>query len=413
VKQKVTEINMSKKTIKDVNFQGKKLLVRVDFNVPLSGKDPAERITVTNDIRIQAALPTLNYLLDQGAALLLCSHLGRPKTAADVQFAMDPVAARLTELLGRPVRKLDELVGEQATAAAAAMQPGDVILLENTRFHPGETKNDPELSQQLADLADGYVNDAFGSAHRAHATTEGVAQAMRRQGKPAVAGFLMGKELDALGMAVDNPPRPYVAIMGGAKISDKILLIDRLLEAADKILIGGGMANTFLKAQGLELGQSLVEADALPEAERLLAKAGSRLILPVDLVVADQFAADAASQVVAVNDMPGDGMALDIGPASVELFKQELQGAKLVIWNGPMGVFEFERFAVGTNALAALLAELADQGGSVIVGGGDSAAAVAKANLSDKMTHVSTGGGASLEFLEGKTLPGIAALDDK
>jgi phosphoglycerate kinase len=404
---------MSKKTIKDVNFQGKKLLVRVDFNVPLSGKDPAERITVTNDIRIQAALPTLNYLLDQGAALLLCSHLGRPKTAADVQFAMDPVAARLTELLGRPVRKLDELVGEQATAAAAAMQPGDVILLENTRFHPGETKNDPELSQQLADLADGYVNDAFGSAHRAHATTEGVAQAMRRQGKPAVAGFLMGKELDALGMAVDNPPRPYVAIMGGAKISDKILLIDRLLEAADKILIGGGMANTFLKAQGLELGQSLVEADALPEAERLLAKAGSRLILPVDLVVADQFAADAASQVVAVNDMPGDGMALDIGPASVELFKQELQGAKLVIWNGPMGVFEFERFAVGTNALAALLAELADQGGSVIVGGGDSAAAVAKANLSDKMTHVSTGGGASLEFLEGKTLPGIAALDDK
>jgi phosphoglycerate kinase len=413
VKQKVTEINMSKKTIKDVNFQGKKLLVRVDFNVPLSGKDPAERITVTNDIRIQAALPTLNYLLDQGAALLLCSHLGRPKTAADVQFAMDPVAARLTELLGRPVRKLDELVGEQATAAAAAMQPGDVILLENTRFHPGETKNDPELSQQLADLADGYVNDAFGSAHRAHATTEGVAQAMRRQGKPAVAGFLMGKELDALGMAVDNPPRPYVAIMGGAKISDKILLIDRLLEAADKILIGGGMANTFLKAQGLELGQSLVEADALPEAERLLAKAGSRLILPVDLVVADQFAADAASQVVAVNDMPGDGMALDIGPASVELFKQELQGAKLVIWNGPMGVFEFERFAVGTNALAALLAELADQGGAVIVGGGDSAAAVAKANLSDKMTHVSTGGGASLEFLEGKTLPGIAALDDK
>jgi phosphoglycerate kinase len=404
---------MSKKTIKDIDFKGKKILVRVDFNVPLSGKEPTETITVTNDIRIQAALPTLNYLLAQGAALLLCSHLGRPKTAADVQFAMDPVAARLTELLGRPVRKLDELVGEQATAAAAAMQPGDVILLENTRFHPGETKNDPELSQQLADLADGYVNDAFGSAHRAHATTEGVAQAMRRQGKPAVAGFLMGKELDALGMAVDNPPRPYVAIMGGAKISDKILLIDRLLEAADKILIGGGMANTFLKAQGLELGQSLVEADALPEAERLLAKAGSRLILPVDLVVADQFAADAASQVVAVNDMPDAGMALDIGPASVELFKQELQGAKLVIWNGPMGVFEFERFAVGTNALAALLAELADQGGSVIVGGGDSAAAVAKANLSDKMTHVSTGGGASLEFLEGKTLPGIAALDDK
>jgi phosphoglycerate kinase len=403
---------MSKQTITDVNLSGKKLLVRVDFNVPLSSQDPADQITVTDDIRIRAALPTINYLLEQGAALLLCSHLGRPKSAADIQFAMNPVAERLADLLGQPVQKLDELVGAQATAATAKLQPGEVVLLENTRFHPGETKNDPELSQQLADLADGYVNDAFGSAHRAHATTEGVAQAMRRQGKPAVAGFLMGKELEALGMAVENPPRPYIAIMGGAKISDKILLIDRLLAAADKILIGGGMANTFLKAKGLEVGQSLIEAEALPEAERLLAKAGGRLILPVDVVVADKFAADASSHNLPVAEIPADSMALDIGLATIQLFNSELQGARLVVWNGPMGVFEFERFASGTNALATLLAGLTDQGASVIVGGGDSAAAVAKANLSDKMTHVSTGGGASLEFLEGKTLPGIAALDE-
>ncbi len=280
---------MNKKTITDIDVAGKKVLVRVDFNVPLSSKDPNDDITVTDDTRINAALPTLNYLLDQGASLILCSHLGRPQSAADTQFAMDPVGARLGELLGRRVQKVDEVVGTQATAAAAALQPGDVLLLENTRFEAGEKRNDPELSSQLAALADVYVDDAFGSAHRAHASTEGVAQEMRAKGGPAVAGFLMGKELDALGTAVSNPAHPYVAIMGGAKISDKIKLIDNLLNTADKILIGGGMANTFLAAQGHNLGKSLVESDAIPEAKRLLDMASNQLILPIDVVVADEF----------------------------------------------------------------------------------------------------------------------------
>lgn len=402
---------MNKKTVTDIDVKGKKVLVRVDFNVPLSSKDPNDTaITVTDDTRIRAALPTLNYLLDQGAALILCSHLGRPKTTADKQYAMDPVAKCLSDLLGKPVQKLDDLVGENVTAAVAAMHPGDVILLENTRFTPGETKNDAELSAKLAALADVYVNDAFGSAHRAHASTEGVARALNG---PAVAGFLMGKELQALGTAVTNPPHPYIAIMGGAKISDKIKLIDNLLQKADKVLIGGGMANTFLKAQGYELGTSLVEAEALAEAKRLLEMAADSLVLPVDVVVAPEFKADAPATTVSVDSIPADQMALDIGPKTLDLFKNALAGAKLVIWNGPMGVFEMAPFAKGTNELAQVLATAVDAGTEVVIGGGDSAAAVKNAGLTDKMTHVSTGGGASLELLEGKDLPGIVALDDK
>ncbi len=404
---------MNKQTVTDIDVKGKKVLVRVDFNVPLSSKDPNDTITVTDDTRIQAALPTINYLLENGAALILCSHLGRPSTAADKQYAMDPVAARLGELLGKPVQKVDEVVGPSVTAAAAALQPGDVLVLENTRFEPGEKKNDLGLAAELAALADVYVNDAFGSAHRAHSSTEGVARAIHAKGGPAVAGFLMGKELAALGTAVSNPPHPYVAIMGGAKVSDKIKLIENLLKTADKILIGGGMANTFLKAQGHEIGKSLVEAEALPEAKRLLETAADRLILPVDVVVADEFSADAKGEIVPVYAIATDKMALDVGPATIERFNDELQGAQLVVWNGPMGVFEFEKFAQGTNAMADLLAGMTELGVQVVIGGGDSAAAVKKAGLTDKMSHVSTGGGASLELLEGKELPGIAALDDK
>lgn len=404
---------MNKKSITDIDLNGKKVLVRVDFNVPLSSKDPQANITVTDDTRMEAALPTLNYLLEQGAALILCSHLGRPKTAADKQYAMNPVATRLSQLLSRPVQKMDQVVGQEVSAAAAQLQPGQVMLLENSRFHPGETKNDPDLARQLAALADVYVDDAFGSAHRAHASTEGVAQFIRQKGGAAVAGFLMQKELEALGLAVSNPPRPYVAIMGGAKISDKIKLIENLLQKADKILIGGGMANTFLKAQGLEVGTSLVENEALPEAKRLLEIAGKQLILPVDVVVADKFGAESLGETRPVTAIPADKMALDIGVATIEHFSQALEGARLVVWNGPMGVFEFDNFAEGTNALAYILAEMAETGCNVIVGGGDSAAAVAKAGLEAKMSHVSTGGGASLELLEGQILPGIAILDDK
>ncbi len=404
---------MNKKTVRDIDVNGKKVLVRVDFNVPLSSKDPKDDIQVTDDTRIRAALPTLNYLLENGAALILCSHLGRPSSPADTQFSMAPVAARLSELLGCPVQTADDVVGPNVTAAAAKLQSGDVLVLENTRFHPGEKKNNAELSQQLAALADLYVDDAFGSAHRAHASTEGVAQAIRAKGGAAVAGFLMEKELSALGTAVSNPPHPYVAIMGGAKISDKIKLIENLLNTAEKILIGGGMANTFVKAQGHETGTSLVEADALPEAKRLLGMAGDRLVLPTDFVVTDKFDAEAAAETVAADSIPSGKMALDIGPKSLETFKQALQGAKMVVWNGPMGVFEFPRFATATNQLAQILAAQVESGTEVIIGGGDSAAAVTKAGLAEKMSHISTGGGASLELLEGKTLPGIAALDEK
>jgi len=403
---------MNKKTVADIDVAAKKVLVRVDFNVPLSSKDPNDNITVTDDMRIQAALPTINYLLEHGAALILCSHLGRPKSADDIQFSMNPIAERLSELLDRPVMKLDQVVGDEVSTAVNAMQPGDIILLENTRFEAGEKKNDALLSRQLAALADVYVNDAFGTAHRAHASTEGVAHGVRLKGGDVVAGFLIEKELQALGTAVSNPPHPYIAIMGGAKISDKIKLIENLLHTADKILIGGGMANTFLKAQGRIIGKSLVEDDALPEAERLMKMAGSRIVLPVDVVVADEFSADSLADIVPVWGIANHKMALDIGPDTLDLFNQELQGAQLVIWNGPMGVFEFEQFAQATNGLATLLARLVDHGVQVMIGGGDSAAAVRKAGLADKMTHISTGGGASLELLEGKTLPGIAVLDN-
>jgi len=403
---------VNKKTIEDIDVQGKKVFVRVDFNVPLSSKDPNDDITVTDDTRIRASLPTLNYLLDHGAALILASHLGRPKSSADRQFSMAPVAKRLEELLGRPVKTVGAVVGPEVQEAAGKLQSGDVLLLENTRFEPGETKNDAELSRQLADLADVYVNDAFGSAHRAHASTEGMARAVQAKGGAAVAGYLMGKEISALGRAATNPPHPYVAIMGGAKISDKIKLIDNLLQKADTILIGGGMANTFLAAKGFELGRSLVEAEAIPEARRLLETAGARLVLPVDVVVADEMSAEAEAEVRPVEDIPATKMALDIGPETVENFKTRVKGTALVVWNGPMGVFEVEQFARGTRALAEALAELAEDGTEVVIGGGDSAAAVGQAGLTERMTHVSTGGGASLEMLQGDELPGIAVLDE-
>jgi phosphoglycerate kinase len=392
---------MNKKTIKDINVQGKRVLVRVDFNVPMDGGQ------VTDDRRIRAALPTINYLLDQGGSVILMSHLGRPKGGPDPKYAMGPVAVKLQELLGRPVKKLDDCVGPEVEAVCQAMQPGDVTLLENTRFYKEEEKNDPAFSAKLAALGQVYVNDAFGSAHRAHASTEGVTKTLR----PAVAGFLMEKELEYLGLALANPARPFLAIMGGAKISDKIAVIENLLSKVDSLLIGGGMANTFFVAQGHQVGKSLVEAEAIDTAKKLLAQHSEKLILPVDCVVATEFKAEAESKVVPVDEVPADWMILDIGPASVAHFANRLAAAKTVVWNGPMGVFEMPRFAEGTFAVARALAGLKDA--TTIIGGGDSAAAVEESGLADQMSHISTGGGASLEFLEGQILPGVAALDDK
>lgn len=391
---------MHKQTIRDIDWQGKRALVRVDFNVPQDDSG-----AITDDARIQAALPTLNYLLEKGASLVLMSHLGRPKGGPDPKYTLRPVAEHLAGLLGRPVQFVGETVGPDAEAAAQALQPGDVLVIENTRFDVRETKNNPEMAAQLAQLGDVFVNDAFGSAHRAHASTAGVAEHL-----PAVAGFLMQKELDYLGGALEDPRRPFVAILGGAKVSDKIAVIENLLAKVDAILIGGGMANTFLAAQGYALGSSLVEADAVETAKGLLAKGDGVIHLPVDLVVADAFAADAARDTVAVDAIPDDWMALDIGPASIAHFANRLAGAKTVVWNGPMGVFELDPFAAGTVAIAEILAGLSDA--TTVIGGGDSAAAVRQAGLDGKISHVSTGGGASLEFLEGKTLPGVAALAD-
>ena len=389
----------NKKTIRDIDVKGKRVLVRVDFNVPV------KEGVVGDDTRIRAALPTINYLLENGAALILCSHLGRPKGEVKPEFSLRPVAEYLGKLLGRPVAFAEDCIGPKADEAAKALKPGDVLVLENTRFHAGETKNDPEIAKQLASLADVYVNDAFGSAHRAHSSTEGVAQFL-----PAVAGFLLEKEIKYLGQAVANPEKPFVAILGGAKISDKIGVIKNLLTKADSILIGGGMANTFFKAEGYPVGDSLVEDEALDTAKEILEQAGTKFRLPVDVVIADKFEADAAQKVMATGPIPDGWRILDIGPETVAHFSKIIGDAKTVVWNGPMGVFEFPAFAKGTFAIAQAAAE---SDAVTIVGGGESVAAVKQSGLADKITHISTGGGASLEMLEGLTLPGVAALQDK
>lgn len=387
----------NKKMVTDMDVKGKKVLVRVDFNVPL------REGAVADDSRIQAALPTIQYLLDHGAAVILFSHLGRPK-GVDPVFSMKPVAEHLGTLIDAPVAFAADCVGEPAEAAAAALQPGQVLVLENTRFHEGEKKNDPEVAKQMAALADLYVNDAFGSAHRAHASTVGVTDYL-----PASAGFLLEKEIKYLGNAIADPERPFVTILGGAKVSDKIGVIENLLGKSDRILIGGGMANTFFKAQGYEMSDSLVEADAVETAKTLLEKAGDKLMLPVDVVIADAFDADAADQVMDVGDVPAGWRVLDIGPKTVAAFGAVIAEAGTVVWNGPMGVFEFDKFAKGTFAVAKAVAE---SGATSIIGGGDSISAINKSGLDDQITHISTGGGASLEMLEGKVLPGLAALDD-
>ncbi len=397
---------MNKMTVRDVDVKDKTVFMRVDFNVPL---DDAQQIT--DDTRIQAALPTIKYLLDHGAALVLASHLGRPKSGPEPKFNLAPVAARLQELLpGNQVIMATDSIGPEVEAQKKALKPGQVLLLENVRFYKGEQKGDMAFAEALASGADVYVDDAFGTAHRPDMSVAGVPQVMRQQGKPVVAGFLLEKEIEFLGEAVEAPKRPFIAIMGGAKVSDKINVIRNLLGKVDSLLIGGGMANTFFKAQGLEVGDSLVEEDSLDMARELLAEGGDKLVLPVDVVVADAFAADANHKVVGVDEVEPGWRILDIGPATIAHFANRLAPAKTVVWNGPMGVFEFPAFAKGTLAVAEILAGL---DATTIIGGGDSAAAVNESGLADKMTHISTGGGASLEYLEGKELPGVAALDAK
>lgn len=389
----------NKKMVTDLDVKGKKVLVRVDFNVPIKeGK-------ITDDTRITAALPTIQYLLDHGAAVILASHLGRPKSPSDVQFSLEPVAKYLDKFIKGRVRFAKDCIGPIAEAAAAALKPGQVLVLENTRFHPEEEKNDPGMAKALASLADLYVNDAFGTAHRAHASTTGVANYL-----PSAAGFLMEKEIKYLGNAIANPMRPFVAILGGAKISDKIGVIENLLKIADKILIGGGMANTFLAAQGYAMADSLVEKDVLDTSKALLAKAEGKILLPSDMVLGNAFDAEAEMKTVDVGDVPDGWRILDIGPKSVEAFGAEVAKAGTVVWNGPMGVFEFPRFAKGTFAIAQAVA---DSHAISVIGGGDSVSAINKSGLSDKITHISTGGGASLEMLEGLELPGVAILQDK
>ncbi|HHW73230.1 MAG TPA: phosphoglycerate kinase [Firmicutes bacterium] len=393
---------MAKKTVRDVDVKGKKVLMRVDFNVPV--KDGV----ISDDKRIRAALPTIEYILEQGAAVILMSHFGRPKGKPEDAYRMDPIAQRLSELLGKPVKKVDDCIGPEVEAAAAALQPGEVLLLENVRFHAEEEKNDPDFAKALAALGDIYVNDAFGTAHRAHASTTGVADYL-----PAVSGFLMEKELEFLGGAVENPKRPFVAILGGAKVKDKIGVIESLLNKVDTLIIGGGMAYTFLKAKGYEIGKSLLDAERIDFCRDIMAAAaekGVKLLLPVDIVAAKEYAPDAEHKVVAAQEIPADWEGMDIGPETAKLYSAEVKAAGTVVWNGPMGVFEFEAFAHGTRSVAQALA---DSAALSVIGGGDSAAAVEQMGFADKMTHVSTGGGASLEFLEGKVLPGVAALDDK
>ncbi len=389
----------NKKTVRDIDVKGKRVLVRVDFNVPIKdGK-------VGDDTRIRAALPTIEYLLQHGASVILFSHLGRPKNGPDPKFSMKPVADYLAGLVKAPVKFSEEAAGPKAEQAAKALKPGEILVLENTRFYPGEEKNDMELAKQFANLADVYVMDAFGSAHRAHSSTEGVAHY-----KPAVAGFLMEKEIQYLGQAVSDPARPFVAILGGAKISDKIGVIRNLLSKADSILIGGGMANTFFKAQGYPMGDSLVENEVLDLAKELLKEGGTKIRLPVDLVIANGMDENAETKVMPVGPIPDGWRALDVGPKTVENFGKVIKSAKTVVWNGPMGMFEVKAFAKGTFGVAEAIAS---SKATSIVGGGDSAAAIMQSGLADKITHISTGGGASLEMLEGITLPGVAALQDK
>lgn len=393
-----------KKTVKDVDVRSRRVLVRVDYNVPLDAQG-----NVSDDKRITASLPTINYLLEQGARIILCSHLGRPKGEVKKEFSLAPVAKRLKELLPNVnIYFASDCIGEEAQQKAAALKDGEILLLENLRFHKEEEKNDPEFAKKLASLAEIYVSDAFGTVHRAHASTAGVAAYL-----PAVAGFLIGKELSIMGGALENPERPFVAILGGAKVADKIGVITNLLNKCDTLLIGGGMAYTFFKAMGYEIGDSLLDAESIDLAKQLMETAkekGVKLLLPVDTVVAKAFAADAEHMTVASNAIPAGWQGLDIGEKTRELFAAEIKNAKTVIWNGPMGVFEFPAFAKGTEAVAKACAEC---GGTTIIGGGDSASAVKKLGYADKMTHISTGGGASLEFLEGKVLPGVAALNDK
>jgi phosphoglycerate kinase len=389
----------NKKTIRDVDFDGKRALVRVDFNVPL--KDG----TVADDTRIQAALPTINYLLETGASLVLCSHLGRPKGAPDPNLSLRPVATYLDTQVDASVSFAADCVGPLAEQAAAALKSGQILLLENTRFHAGEKKNDPDMAQQLAALGEIFVNDAFGTAHRAHASTVGVAGYL-----PAVAGLLLEKEIIYLGQVVADPERPFIAVLGGAKVSDKIGVINNLLDKAEQVLIGGGMANTFYKAQGYPVGDSLVEDEALNTARELVAAAGSQLRLPVDLVIGDEFSPEAESRTISAGAVPDGWRIMDIGHVTAGVYGKIVAGARTVVWNGPMGVFEFPRFADGTFALARSVAQCP---GTTIVGGGDSAAAIRQSGMADGVTHISTGGGASLEMLEGKTLPGLAVLMDQ
>ncbi|NLC43183.1 MAG: phosphoglycerate kinase [Clostridiales bacterium] len=395
---------MNKKTLEDFQVSGQKVLVRVDFNVPLN----KER-QITDDNRILGALPTIQYLLKQNAKVILMSHLGRPSGAGfEADFSMAPVAKRLGELLNLEVKLANDVIGDHAKSLVEGIQEGEVVLLENLRFHKAETKNDPEFAKALASFGDLYINDAFGTAHRAHASTEGVAHYL-----PAAAGYLMQKELDILGGALDNPAHPFVAILGGAKVSDKIGVIQNLIDKVDTLIIGGGMAYTFFKAKGYEIGKSLLEEDKVELAFELMEQAkakGVNMLLPVDTVVASEFKADADHKTVHSNEMPEDWMGMDIGPESMKEFKDAIVNAKLVVWNGPMGVFEMPEFAKGTEAIADYMSQCQ---GITIIGGGDSAAAVSQLGYADKMTHISTGGGASLEFLEGIELPGVAALNDK
>jgi phosphoglycerate kinase len=394
---------MNKKSIKDIELKGKRVFCRVDFNVPMQdGK-------ISDDTRIKAALPTISYLTEQGAKVILASHLGRPKGQVVEELRLAPVAERLSELSGKDVQKAEEAYGETVQSIIENMQNGEILLLENVRFYPGEEKNDQELAKSFAALADVYVNDAFGAAHRAHASTEGIAHHL-----PAVAGLLMEKELSVLGKALSNPERPFTAIIGGAKVKDKIGVIENLLEKVDHLIIGGGLGYTFIKAQGHEIGNSLLEEDKIELAKSFIESAkekGVKLHLPIDAVVTAEFSPDAETDNVDIDAIPKDKMALDIGPKTSELFADVIKGSKLVIWNGPMGVFEFDKFANGTRTVAQALAEANDT--YSIVGGGDSAAAAEKFGLAEKMSHISTGGGASLEFMEGKELPGVVALNDK